>query len=187
MGQDLVKINRIASSENVIQFLQSLQPLEKLPQKRERNLKQRALLNKYPDPAQFILDYKIQFGSLNDFAEVSTKIAKEQLSELSEIFLSEYYYINAAEICFFIARFKSGKYGRFYGSIDPLKITSAMLDYVSERRKDIERKERERYRNQREKEIEERGDNRISYAEYIEIKHRADAGDEEARKMLISP
>ena len=47
-----------------------------------------------------------------------------------------------------------------------------MLDYVSERRKDIERKERERYRNQREKEIEERGDNRISYAEYIEIKHR---------------
>lgn len=111
--------------------------------KRERNLKQRALLNKYPDPAQFILDYnpdlqfklvrynathselalndsipslgllsstygdetpiewlKIQFGSLNDFAEVSTKIAKEQLSELSEIFLSEYYYINAAEICF---------------------------------------------------------------------------------------
>ena len=57
MGQDLVKINRIASSENVIQFLQSLQPLEKLPQKRERNLKQRALLNKYPDPAQFILDY----------------------------------------------------------------------------------------------------------------------------------
>lgn len=198
--------------------------------KRERNLKQRALLNKYPDPAQFILDYnpdlqfklvrcnathselalndsipslgllsstygdetpiewlKIQFGSLNDFAEVSTKIAKEQLSELSEIFLSEYYYINAAEICFFIARFKSGKYGRFYGSIDPLKITSAMLDYVSERRKDIERKERERYRNQREKEIEERGNNRISYAEYQELKRRAESGDEEARKMLMSP
>lgn len=198
--------------------------------KRERNLKQRALLNKYPDPAQFILDYnpdlqfklvrcnathselalndsipslgllsstygdetpiewlKIQFGSLNDFAEVSTKIAKEQLSELSEIFLSEYYYINAAEICFFIARFKAGKYGRFYGSIDPLKITSAMLDYVSERWKDIERKERERYRNQREKEIEERGNNRISYAEYQELKRRAESGDEKAQKMLISP
>lgn len=193
--------------------------------KRERNLKQRALLNKYPDPAQFILDYnpdlqfklvrcnathselalndsipslgllsstygdetpiewlKIQFGSLNDFAEVSTKIAKEQLSELSEIFLSEYYYINAAEICFFIARFKAGKYGRFYGSIDPLKITSAMLDYVSERWKDIERKERERYRNQREKEIEERGNNRISYAEYQELKRRAESGDEKAQK-----
>ena len=55
MEKELVKINRIASSENVIQFLQSLQPSEKLPQKKEKNLKQRALLNKYPDPAQFIL------------------------------------------------------------------------------------------------------------------------------------
>ena len=176
-------------------------------------MKQKALLNKYPDPAQFILDYnpdlqfklvrcnathsklalndsipslgllsstygdetpiewlKIQFGSLNDFAEVSTKIAKEQLSELSEIFLSEYYYINTAEICFFIARFKAGKYGRFYGAIDPMKITSAMLEY----------------RMQREKEIEERGNNRISYAEYQELKRRAESGDEKARKMLMS-
>lgn len=62
-----------------------------------------------------------------------------------------------------------------------------MLDYVSERRKDIERKERERYRNQREKEIEERGNNRISYSEYLEIKRRADAGDKEAKKMLMPP
>ncbi|MFK2325614.1 DUF6633 family protein [Bacteroides fragilis] len=102
------------------------------------------------------------------------------------MFLSEYYYINTAEICFFIARFKAGKYGRFYGAIDPMKITSAMLDYISERRKDIERKEREEYRMQREKEIEERGNNRISYAEYQELKLRAESGDEEARKMLMS-
>lgn len=193
-------------------------------------MKQRELLNKYPDPAQFILDYnpdlqfklvrcnathaelalnfsiptmgllsstygdetpmewlKIQFGSLNDFAEVSTKIANDQLSELCEIFLSEYYYVNAAEICFFIARFKAGKYGRFYGAIDPMKITSAMLDYISERRKDIERKEREQYRLQRQEEIEERGNNRISYAEYLKIKKRADAGDKEALKLLTPP
>mgnify|MGYP006981239693 FL=1 len=38
MGQDLVKINRIASSENVIQFLQSLQPLEKLAAKKRKEL-----------------------------------------------------------------------------------------------------------------------------------------------------
>lgn len=150
-------------------------------------MKQRALLTKYPDPAQFILDYnpdlqfkivrcnathadlalnleipslgllastygdetplewlKIQFGTLNDFAEVSTKIAKTQLEELAAIFLSEYYYINAAEICFFIARFKSGQYGRFYGAIDPMKITSAMLEYTSERRRGIERHDAKR-------------------------------------------
>ena len=230
MEKELAKINRIASSENVIQFLLSLQPSEKLPQKKEKNLKQRALLNKYPDPAQFILDYnhdlqfkivrcrathsdlamnssiptlgllastygdetplewlKIQFGTLNDFAEVSTKIAKEQLNELAEIFISEYYYLNAAEICFFIARFKSGKYGRFYGAIDPMKITSAMLDYIRERRIDIERYEREQYRIQRQKEIEERGNNRISYAEYLERERKlVESGDAEAMKRAAN-
>lgn len=230
MEKELAKISRIASSENVIQFLQSLQPSEKLPQKKEKNLKQRALLNKYPDPAQFILDYnpdlqfkivrckatlsdlamnssiptlgllastygdetplewlKIQFGTLNDFAEVSTKINKEQLNELAEIFISEYYYLNAAEICFFIARFKSGKYGRFYGAIDPMKITSAMLDYIRERRIDIERYEREQYRIQRQKEIEERGNNRISYAEYLERERKlVESGDAEAMKRAAN-
>lgn len=183
-------------------------------------------MDKYPDPAQFILDYnpdlqfkivrcnathadlalnleipslgllastygdetplewlKIQFGTLNDFAEVSTKIAKAQLEELAAIFLSEYYYINAAEICFFIARFKSGKYGRFYGAIDPMKITSAMLEYISERRKGIDRHEREQYRLQRQKEVEVRWNDRISYAEYLERERKlVEAGDEEARK-----
>ena len=130
---------------------------------------------------------KIQFGTLNDFAEVSTKIAKEQLNELAEIFISEYYYLNAAEICFFIARFKSGKYGRFYGAIDPMKITSAMLDYIRERRIDIERYEREQYRIQRQKEIEERGNNRISYAEYLERERKlVESGDAEAMKRAAN-
>lgn len=126
---------------------------------------------------------KIQFGTLNDFAEVSAKMGNDQLQELAEIFISEYYYINAAEICFFITRFKSGKYGRFYGAIDPMKITSAMLDYIKERRIDIERYEREQYRVQREREIEERGNNRISYAEYLERERKlVEAGDENAKK-----
>lgn len=130
---------------------------------------------------------KIQFGTLNDFAEVSTKIAKEQLNELAEIFISEYYYINAAEICFFIARFKSGKYGRFYGAIDPMKITSAMLDYIKERRIDIERYEREQYRLQRQKEIEERGSNGIPYVEYLERERKlVESGDAEAMKRAAN-
>ena len=130
---------------------------------------------------------KIQFGTLNDFAEVSTKIAREQLNELAEIFISEYYYLNAAEICFFIARFKSGKYGRFYGAIDPMKITSAMLDYIRERRIDIEHYEREQYRIQRQKEIEERGNNRISYAEYLERERKlVESGDAEAMKRAAN-
>ncbi len=130
---------------------------------------------------------KIQLGTLNDFTEVSTKLSPEQLNELSSLFLSEYYYVNVAEISLFISRFKMGQYGRFYGVIDPIKITRAMLDYITERRVDIERQKREQYRLQCEKEIEERGHNRISYAEYLSLKARAEKGDKEAQKQLLPP
>ena len=58
-----------------------------------------------------------------------------------------------------------------------------MLDYIKERRIDIERYEREQYRVQREREIEERGNNRISYAEYLERERKlVEAGEENAKK-----
>lgn len=126
----------------------------------------------------------IQFGSLNDFAEVKSKINNDQIYELANLVLSEYYYLNAAEILLFIGRFKMGYYGTFYGAIDPMKITNALMQYVRNRRIDIERYEREQYRIQRQKEIEERGNNRISYVEYLKLKKRAESGDSEAIKIL---
>ena len=68
-----------------------------------------------------------------------------------------------------------------------MKITNALMQYVRERQQDMERYEKEQYRIRREKEIQERGNNRISYVEYLELKQRAESGDEEARKMLSPP
>lgn len=126
----------------------------------------------------------IQFGSLNDFAEVRSKISNAQIYELANLVLSEYYYLNAAEILLFIGKFKMGYYGTFYGAIDPMKITSALIQYVNDRRIDIERYEREKCRLHRQKEIEERGSNKVSYQEYLELKKRAESGDEEAKRIL---
>lgn len=67
-----------------------------------------------------------------------------------------------------------------------MKISCSLLEYVKERRIDIDRHEREQYRIQREKEIEERGNNRISYAEYQELKRRAESGDEEAQNADVA-
>lgn len=126
---------------------------------------------------------KVQFNSLNDYAEQGKGMADSQLDELCVLILGEYYWMNLAEICNFISRFKLGKYGQFYGAVGPMKITSAMLDYVKERRIDIERYERDQYRIQRQKEIEERGNNGISYVEYLERERKlVESGDEEAKK-----
>lgn len=124
---------------------------------------------------------KVQFDSLNDYAEQGKGIADSQLDELCILVLSEYYWMNLAEICNFISRIKLGKYGQFYGAIGPMKITCSLLEYIKERRIDIERYEREQYRIQRQKEIEERGNNSISYAEYLEQEKKlVEKGDKDA-------
>lgn len=126
---------------------------------------------------------KVQFDSLNDYAEQGKGITDSQLNELCNLVIGEYYWMNLAEICNFIARFKIGKYGQFYGSIGPMKITCSLLEYIKERRIDIERYERNQYRMLRQKEIEERGNNGISYEEYLERESKlVERGDEEAIK-----
>lgn len=126
---------------------------------------------------------KVQFDSLNDYAEQGKGITDSQLNELCNLVLGEYYWMNLAEICNFIARFKIGKYGQFYGSIGPMKITCSLLEYIKERRIDIERYERNQYRMLRQKEIEERGNNGISYEEYLERESKlVEKGDVEAIK-----
>ena len=130
---------------------------------------------------------KVQFDSINDYAEQGKGIADSQLDELCILVLGEYYWMNLAEICNFISRIKLGKYGQFYGAIGPMKITCSLLEYIKERRIDIERYEREQYRVQRQKEIEERGNNRISYAEYQALKRRAESGNTETLELLKQP
>ena len=129
----------------------------------------------------------IQLGGISDFAEVKNKITSGQVYELADMVLSAYYYLNAAEVLFFIGRFKMGCYGTFYGAIDPMKITSALMQYAVERRQDIERQEREQDRLRRERESQERAEGRVSYEEYMELKRRAAAGDEDAARRLAQP
>jgi len=128
---------------------------------------------------------KIQFGSLNDYAEQGIGITPDQINELSSLYLAEYYYLNTAEVCLFIARFKLGKYGQFYGSIGPMKIMSAMCEYIKERRLSIDAHERNMKRKRKEEEIENRKG--IPFSEYIEIKKRAEEGDREAIELLKPP
>lgn len=130
---------------------------------------------------------KVQFNSLNDYSEQGKGITAPQLDELCWLILGEYYWMNLAEICNFISRFKLGKYGQFYGAIGPMKIVCSLLGYIKERRIDIERYEREQYRLQRQEEIKERGNNRISYVEYLERERKlVENGDKEAMKRAAN-
>lgn len=68
----------------------------------------------------------------------------------------------------FFSRFKAGRYGRFYGNVDPMVITSALVIFRRERAEVIARHEDE----DREKERERQASEAISYEEYMKRKSR---------------
>ena len=66
----------------------------------------------------------------------------------------------------FFSRFKQGRYGRFYGSVDPLIIMSALIDFVRERNDAIFDRDCEQNRIREEKGKKDV----ISHEEYLRLK-----------------
>lgn len=69
-----------------------------------------------------------------DFAS-STKESADvnALNEFSLLFVWQYPYIKLTEFLLFIARFKLGRYGKFYGYFDTLTIGEAFRKFLRER------------------------------------------------------
>jgi hypothetical protein len=86
----------------------------------------------------------VQLEDLNLFVGVKTKLPMERQRELAGLIRTEYPMLKASEILLFFHRLKSARYGRFYGVVDALFITSAFTQFMQERRLDEERKEREK-------------------------------------------
>ena len=74
-------------------------------------------------------------------------IDKYQHRALARLLSSEYYWLKLSEFLLFFHRFKMGRYGHFFGNVDPMVITCAMRDFIAERNVIIaeeEQKERKR-------------------------------------------
>ncbi len=109
----------------------------------------------------------IQLENLNLFAGVKEKMAVSRQKELSRLILAEYAYLKVSELLLFFHRLKCGRYGRFYGAVDALFISSALLEFVDERRKELLRIEAVR---KREADAMRPVSNGITYEEYLQTK-----------------
>ena len=76
--------------------------------------------------------YSNSKGTLNDY----------QAEFLANTIVNEYYYLKVSEVLLFFYNFKTGKYGRFYGTIDPMMITQALDVFIGERNRVIEQQEK---------------------------------------------
>lgn len=91
---------------------------------------------------------------------------KRQQLQLAQIIAVEYHYLKVTEFLVFFHRFKTGHYGRFYGSVDPLVITCAIRDFIRERNDIIAAYEQQ----EREKREAEQAENAMTREEWQELK-----------------
>jgi len=82
---------------------------------------------------------KIQFFDLNNFTGVKEKLNEAQINQLSSLFYFDCYFLNIAEVALFFLKFKLGKFGEFFGVVDPLKIMNAKNQFLSDRKVALDR------------------------------------------------
>lgn len=125
----------------------------------------------------------IQLQSLSDFAGQSKGLTQAQREETALLILARYYFLNLAELSIFFAKCKAGDYGEFYGSVDPTRILARIPRFLRERSEVIDHYESKQRAKEREAEMQ----GTISYEEYIALKAQAEAGNQEAQRILNTP
>ena len=110
-----------------------------------------------------------QLYDLSEYCGAKEKLQGKPLEECAIVIATDFYYLKVSELMLFFHRFKSGRYGRFYGSIDPLIITTSLREFVRERNAAIYEHEKAI----KEEQDEENRKNAISYEEYVKIHGKA--------------
>lgn len=73
----------------------------------------------------------IQLQSLNEFCGKRIAMTEVQMESIADIMLQEYPHVTLPRVLAFFHYFKAGKYGMFYGDIDPMKITSSIHEWFT--------------------------------------------------------
>lgn len=129
----------------------------------------------------------IQLHSIDLFTQVKNDLSEGARKELAELILSHYGFLKLPEFMLFVARFKLGLYGKFYGSFDPIAFCEAIKKFRTDRNIELERIRL----NALKQEVEAREfippDGYTSLSWYQELKERARNGDKNAIEELKPP
>ena len=107
-----------------------------------------------------------QLYDLSEYCGCKDKLSVNTLEDLADIISAEFYYLKISEVMLFMRQFKAGRYGRFYGSVDPLIIMQSLREFVKERAVVIDTAEQEKVAQKRE----EWQKQDITLQEWIEMK-----------------
>ena len=75
-----------------------------------------------------------QLNNLMEYCGCKVKLNELQLDELSAIIYCSFGYLRISEIMYFFWNFKAGKFEKFYGAMDPIKIMDSLEAFVNNMR-----------------------------------------------------
>ena len=110
-----------------------------------------------------------QIANLSEFSG-ARDVTEVQQEELSRIIAQEYHWLKVTELLLFFYKFKTGCYGRFYGAVDPLVITTALREFVGERNAAYTRHEQQE--RERIEEEERKAHPPVTREEWLRMKER---------------
>ncbi len=106
-----------------------------------------------------------QLDNIATFSGAKQKMSDSQVEDLADTITINFFWLKVTELMVFFQWFKSGRYGKFYGAVDPLTITNAIRSFLKDRNDalmKIDQKERERKQ-------EEDAKDAISFEQYAEL------------------
>lgn len=71
----------------------------------------------------------IQIRDLSEYAGARDKLRTDQIDIISSVILNEYSYLKVTELMYFFYLWKAGRFGKFYGVIDPIVITESLIEF----------------------------------------------------------
>lgn len=74
----------------------------------------------------------VQLSDLSEFCGTKEKMSAKQVEELSRVVCSQFPGLKASEIMLFCLQYKSGKFGRFFGSVDALTVAYSLRQFIAE-------------------------------------------------------
>lgn len=106
-----------------------------------------------------------QLVNLSEYCGVKDKLDNWQLEQLAKVIVSDFGWLKLTELMYFFRLFKAGRFGRFYGSIDPMLITEALQQFLRIRADELTRIEQQRKAQERRQTDEAHDRNILTYAE----------------------
>ena len=84
-----------------------------------------------------------QLWAVSRYAGIDEKLAGVQVQEMAKLIVQTWHWLKVSEMMLFFRRFKTGRYGQFYGRFDPLILMAALREFIRERNEMYARRETE--------------------------------------------